>query len=150
LVGAAVVEKATWRLSEVFGPNEGIQPGADAKDPAIDRGVRVRSVRKIRRQGPPWQVIVGERRDKIGVAFADKDADKLVNGVVLQVGIPGPFDIASLPVEDLDGAEGLELVVYGDGPSGSFRVVFGADLATGALTLLSFEEQARITCPAAG
>jgi hypothetical protein len=147
VVSAALVERAAWRLADVLGPGPGIAPGVDAPDPALHRGIRVRSIRKVRRQGPPWQLVVGERRDQIVVALTDKDADGVMAGVVIQRQREGLVELSSFPAIDLDGDGSIEVVVAGDGAQGGVRAVLQADLATGALVLRSFEERAPVVCP---
>jgi hypothetical protein len=147
VVSAALVERAAWRLADVLGPGPGITPGVDAPDPALHHGIRVRSIRKVRRQGPPWQVVVGERRDQLVVALTDRDADQVEGGLLVQRTHTGLVDLSSLPAEDLDGDGTTEVVIVGDGPDGGLRAVLRADLVSGALELVSFEERGPVSCP---
>lgn len=145
-VTAAIVERAAWRLADLVGPGEGITPGVTVKDPALHWGIRVRSVRKVRRQGPPWQVVVGERGPDVLVALTDRDADKLVNGVVLRRSASTSMDTVVIPPADLDGDGSEELVVAGDASGGGFRAVLGVDLKQGLLDVRSFEEGHAPSC----
>ncbi|MFT7520648.1 MAG: hypothetical protein ACI9MC_002798 [Kiritimatiellia bacterium] len=150
VVTAALVERAGWRLGEVVGDDAGIAPGGgDIPDPAQHRGIKVRSVRKIRRSGPPWQVVVGEWRDQVVVALTDKDTSRLLDGARLQRTNSEVVRLASLPVHDLDGDGTSELVVYADGDRGGLRAVYRIDLERGKLELMTFEERATLTCEAA-
>lgn len=146
VVSAALVERAAWRLADVLGPGPGITPGVDAPDPALHRGIRVRSIRKVRRKGPPWQVVVGERRSELVVALTDKDADAVKAGVIVERTREALVDLASLPAQDLDGDGTTEIVVVGDGAAGSLRAVFTVDLVEGQLTLRSYEEHEPVSC----
>ncbi|MFK7926808.1 MAG: hypothetical protein AB8H79_01370 [Myxococcota bacterium] len=147
MVTAAVVERASWRLADVIGERKGIQPGIETPDPAIHQGIRVRSVLKVRRKGPPWQVVVGERENTVIVALADKEAETLIAGVLLERSDGEPVSLAQVPPADLDGDGEQELVVYGDGPTGGLRAVLRVDLLDGGLSVLSFEERGPVSCP---
>ena len=146
VVTAALVERAGWRLAEVIGPGAGIAPGVDAPDPAVHNGILVRSIRKIRRKGPPWQVVVGERRSQVVVALTDKDVDQVKAGVVLERTRAGLLDLWSLPAHDMDGDGTPEVLVVGDGADGGLRAVFSVDLDRGELTLRTLEERGPVTC----
>ena len=130
-VQAAVVERAAWRLGEYMGGPKGIEIGGSAtKSPSEHRGIRVRSVRKTRRQGPPWMVVVGQREEQIGVALTDKLALESYAGLVLEVPEVASLRLRTLPVFDLnqDGQE--ELVLFADGADGSgIRIVLNVDMS---------------------
>jgi len=111
---AAVVESASGRLAEVIGERKGIQPGIETPDPALHQGIRVRTVRKVRRKGPPWQVVVGERAQTVIVALADKEAETPIAGVLLARTGTEPLSLAQVPPADLDGDVPPALVVYGE------------------------------------
>lgn len=147
MVTAAVVERAAWRLAEVIGPRIGIQPGVEAPDPALHQGIRVRSVRKVRRQGPPFQIVVGERGADVIVAVTDREAETLQSGAVLRRSTDVPMELGQVPPADIDGEPGTELVVYGDHSTSSFRAVLAVDLMTGRLTVRTFEEGTAPACP---
>lgn len=147
MVAAAVVERAAWKLGEVLGPPEGVLPGVDSKDPTLHQGIRVRAVNKLRRPGPPWQAIVGERGARVGIAIADSTASKLASGLVLRRSTDAPVEISVSTGGDVDG-DGLDdLVIAGDGPKGSFRAVVSVLGHEGRAVLRSFEEAPELGCP---
>lgn len=146
-VPAALVERAAWRLSEVGSEGTAVLPGVEAPDPAIHRGVRVRSLRKIRRQGPPYQVVLGERGSQVLVALTDRDASIRHDGLALQRSGSEPQVLGIVPAVDLDGDQDPEITVHGDGEAGGFRAVISVDLVRGTLTLRSFEERGTVSCP---
>lgn len=147
MVAAAVVERASWRLADVLGPPEGVLPGVDSKDPTLHQGIRVRAVNKLRRSGPPWQAIVGERRDRVGVAIADGTASELASGLVLRRTSQAPVDISVTTSGDIDGDGRHDVVIYGDGPEGAFRAVVSVLGLEGNAVLRSFEEAPKLACP---
>ena len=146
-VSAALVERAAWRLADIASPTEGIVPGVDAPDPALHQGIRVRSVRKLRRQGAPFQLLLGERDADVLVALTDKEASRVLAGQVLRRSDDAPMELAIIPTEDLDGDGTQEAVVFGDGSSGHFRAVLEVDLVRGGLSVRTFEEHAPVSCP---
>lgn len=146
-VTAALVERAAWRLAEVAPDDGAIAPGVEDPDPALHRGIRVRSVRKIRRKGPPFQVVLGERDREILVAITDRDAKERVGGIHLTRSSEEPLTWGVVPPADLDGDGTPELVIYGDGEASGFRAVLGIDLLRGTVTARSFEEHGPVTCP---
>jgi hypothetical protein len=147
VVSAPVVERAAWRLAEALGPPAGVVPGTAEADPAIHRGVRVRAVHKIRRQGPPWQVVVGERGDRVLVALTDREAEGLEGSLHLRRTTRGTEQTLQLvPPADVDGDGHNEVVVAGDGPDGHFRAVIQPDLMTGELVLEGFVERGPVRC----
>ena len=138
-VQAAVVERAAWRLGEVMGAPKGIELGGrTVASPAEHRGIRVRSVRKTRRQGPPWMVVVGQRDDEISVALTDKEATKVLASVVIQVPEVETLRLRTVPVHDLNQDGQQELVVFADGADGSgVRAVFDVDMGPKAAVRLN-------------
>lgn len=146
MVSAATVERAAWRLAEVLGPPKGVLPGVQSKDPTLHQGIRVRAVNKLRRAGPPWQAIVGEREDRVGVAIADAEAGALSSGVVLRRSSDAPVELGVTTGGDVDGDGSPDLVVVGDGPEGSFRAVISVKGHEGEARVLSFEEQPELAC----
>jgi hypothetical protein len=147
MVAAAVVERSAWKLAEVLGPPEGVLPGVDAKDPTLHQGIRVQAVAKLRRPGPPWQAIVGERRDRVALAIADGAATNLASGLVLRRSTDAPVDIRVATGGDVDGDGLADVVIAGDGPKGSFRAVVSVVGLDGGVVLKSFEEAPELSCP---
>ncbi|TVQ87272.1 MAG: VCBS repeat-containing protein [Deltaproteobacteria bacterium] len=146
MVAASVVERAGWRLAEILGPPEGVVPGGAQKDPTLHQGIRVRAVTKLRWNGPPWQAIVGERGDQVGVAIASSDASNLASGLVLRRGSSAPVEITVIARADLDGDGHPDLVIAGDGGGASFRAVVSVVGLEGEAVLRSFEEQPSLSC----
>ena len=149
-VQAAVVERASWRLGELMGAPGGIEiGGAKSSSPAEHRGILVRSVRKTRRTGPPWLVIVGQRGSKVGVVLADKLATESYKSAVFEVPEAAQLRIRTLPVWDLNGDGKRELVLYADGADGSgVRMVIGVDLKSeGSIKLEGMVSNGPIHCP---
>ena len=145
-VSAALVERSAWRLAEVGPESKAVLPGVQAPDPAIHLGVRVRSVRKVRRQGPPYQLVLGERNDQVLIALTDTDASTRLDGLALQRSGRDPVLLGIVPAHDLDGDDHPEVVVYGDGEQGSLRAVISIDLLRGTLELRSFEGHDPVRC----
>lgn len=148
-VQAAVVERAGWRLGEKMGAPQGIEIGGDkATAPAEYRGIRVRSVRKTRRKGPPWMVIVGQREKQVGVLLTDKLATETYASLVLEVPEVQNLRIRTVPVLDLNGDGTQELVLYADGADGSgVRIVLNVDLShKGSVELEHKVSQGPIDC----
>jgi hypothetical protein len=149
-VQAAVVERASWRLSELMGPPKGIEIGGQrVTAPSEHRGIFVRSVRKTRRSGPPWLVIVGQRDGQVGVVLSDKLATETYVGAVFDVPEAETLRIRTLPVWDLNGDGQRELVVYADGADGSgVRLMVEVELTgKGRLTLDKMVRRGPIDCP---
>jgi hypothetical protein len=146
MVTAPIVERASWRVAEVLGPPEGVLPGVESKDPTLFQGIRVRAVHKLRWAGPPWQVVVGERKGRVGIAVSDPGVNRLVSGVVLNRTTDAPVEIWVTTGADLDGDGVADLVVGGDGPEGAFRAVVSVVGFEGEAVLRSFEEQPVLRC----
>lgn len=140
MVSAALVERASWRLAEVAPDTQAIAPGVDSPDPALHQGIRVRSVRKIRRQGAPFQIVLGERGTDVLIAITDRDAKKRMGGLRLERSSDAPMRFGVIPPADIDGDGKTEFVIYGDGESGGFRAVLEINLVTGRTTERWFEE----------
>ena len=119
---AVHVERFAWRIADVLGPRAGLQPGGVTEvDPSVWQGVRVRSVKKTRRSGPPVLVGVGDRDGAVAVVVADRDVDKVLGSVVFP-DAPGHLPVpATLPAFDADGDGLLDVFVYGKGDAGVFR-----------------------------
>lgn len=112
---AATVERASWRLAELLGPRQGLVPGgATESDPALHQGIRVRSVRKTRRQGPPMLVVVGDREDQLVIALMDKEASEVLASDVITGPAPAWERAGATPLWDLDGDGSRELVLWAD------------------------------------
>lgn len=148
-VQAAVVERAAWRLGEVMGAPEGIEVGGRrVTSPAEHRGIRVRSVRKTRRNGPPWMVVVGQRDEQIAVALTDKEASETVASMVIDVPQVKNLRLRTVPVADFNQDGTQELVVFADGVDGSgMRAVFSVDMGPkGAVGLDGVQTRGPLDC----
>jgi len=145
-VSAALVERSAWRLDEVGEPTNAVEPGVTAPDPALHKGIRVRSVRKIRRQGPPYRLVLGERGDQVLIGLTDREAQTLHDGLALKRPDRTPLTWGIIPAGDLDGDEHPEVVVYGDGSQGGFRAVLSVHTLHGTLSLRTYEVSGPVDC----
>lgn len=141
MVTASLVERASWRLAEIVPPTTAIQPGVDAPDPALYQGIRVRSVRKIRRNGPPWQAVIGERGSNLLIAITDREVKTIASSAVIARSQAAPAHFSMTPPVQLDGEGDPEILFFADSDATGFRAVFSIDLTTGRLTRRSFDER---------
>ena len=154
-VPGAIVERAAWRFAEVMGQQEErLQaPGAN-RDPAAYQGIRVHSVRKTRRQGPPVWLSMASRDEVVAVAVLDRHAETVLASATLQVPIRYRHKLSTLPVTSLEKEQALRWVIWGqgtaaaDGKIPAFRAVLAVDLAVKpALSLLSSQRTDGAVCP---
>jgi len=146
---AALVERAAWRLAEVLGPEQGLRPGgAQAADPALFEGIRVRTVRKTRRMGPPVLVVVGDRRGRIASAIMDREAERVIDSDLLDTGAVGWTEVGATSAADLDGDGQQEVAVWARGEGGAaLRVVYRVDLGPEpALDRIWTRQVDRVSC----
>lgn len=109
---AGLVERAAWRIDELLPPRDAFSPAVSAPDPALQRGMRVASVTKTRRQGAPPVVIASATRDCTAViALMDREAARVMSWDRLDQTCE-PLSI--LPAADYDGDGARELVAHGD------------------------------------
>lgn len=149
-VQAAFVERAGWRLGELLGKPKGILPGGEqVNEPALHQGIRVRSVAKTRRSGPPWMTIVGQRGPDIGVLLTDKSVTKVFASTIISHASVPTMSLRTLPVWDVDGDGDQELVIYADRPDGGgLRAVVDVELsATPSVSLEGLEVSEGSPCP---
>ena len=109
---AGVVERAAWRIDELLPPRDAFSSAVSAPDPALQRGMRVASVTKTRRQGAPPVLIASATRDCTAViALMDREAAKVGSWDRLDK-VCEP--LALLPAADYDGDGARELVAHGE------------------------------------
>ncbi len=112
VITAAVVETAAWRLDEVLPARDRYAPATPETNPALQRGVAVGSVVKVRRFGGPPVLAVGGSRDCTGVlALLDREATQ----VLARITVPDMCGTPRvLPPADIDGDGQLETALFTD------------------------------------
>jgi hypothetical protein len=112
VISAATVEAAAWRLDEVLPGRDRFTPVNPDASPALQRGLEVGSVVKVRRFGGPPVLLAGGRRGAVGgLVLLDREATAS-QGHLLADG----FDAIPrvLPPADLDGDGNLETALFTD------------------------------------
>ncbi|HCH63606.1 MAG TPA: hypothetical protein DFR83_12440 [Deltaproteobacteria bacterium] len=118
VIAASTVEAAAWRMDEALPGRDRFTPVNPDAAPALQRGVELGSVVKVRRYGAPPVVVVSGRRGSVGgLLVVDRDASH-IEAMLIADG----FDSAPrvLPPTDLDGDGHLETALFTDS-----RVVLG-------------------------
>lgn len=112
VISAAVVEAAAWRLDEVLPARDRYSPASSGADPALQRGVSLGSVVKLRRFGGPPVLVVSGSRDCTGVlALLDREAKTVLDSTTVE-GLCGTPRV--LPPADIDGDGQLETALFSD------------------------------------
>lgn len=129
-VQAAVVERAAWKLGEILGDDDSLALGGRAeKDPATHKGIRVRSVKKTRRQGPPVLAVTGQRRGSIIAAITNRNATETLSSVVFDVDGPPWTNATTMPIADYNQDGQLDWLIYGQHGQGQmYRALIQVDL----------------------
>jgi len=134
VISAATVEAAAWRLDDVLPGRDRFTPVDPDASPALQRGVEVGSVVKVRRYGGPPVLLVGGRRAEVGALLVlDKEATTVLAQVLVE-GMSGTPRV--LPPADLDGDGHLETALFSKHDTLLARVPLTP--ATAGLTALEY------------
>lgn len=110
VIAAATVEAAAWRLDEVLPGRDRFTPLNPDAAPALQRGVEVGSVVKVRRYGGPPVLLVSGRRGSSGALLVlDREASR-VESTVLVEGLSSTPRV--LPPADIDGNGAAETALF--------------------------------------
>lgn len=112
VITAAIVETAAWRLDEKLPARDRYAPAAPETNPALQRGVALGSVVKVRRFGGPPVLAVGGSRDCTGIlALLNREATQVLASVTVPEMCGTP---RVLPPADIDGDGQLETALFTD------------------------------------
>jgi hypothetical protein len=112
VISASTVEAAAWRLDETLPGRDRFTPIDPDAAPAVQRGVEVGSVIKVRRYGGPPVVVVGGRRGPSGGLVVMNHAASTTLARVLVDGFATTPRV--LPPTDVDGDGHLETALFTD------------------------------------
>ncbi len=110
IISASTVEASAWRLDETLPGRDRFTPVDPDASPALQRGVEVGSVIKVRRYGGPPVVVVGGRRGESGGLVVVDHAASITLAQVLADGFASTPRV--LPPTDLDGDGHLETALF--------------------------------------
>jgi hypothetical protein len=110
VIPAATVEAAAWRLDEVLPGRDRFTPIDPDAAPALQRGVEVGSVVKVRRYGGPPVLVVAGRRGKTGALLVLDRTASAVQDQILVEGVTATPRV--LPPADLDGDGHAETALF--------------------------------------
>jgi len=110
VIAAATVEAAAWRLDEVLPGRDRFTPVNPDAAPALQRGVEVGSVVKVRRYGGPPVLLVSGRRGSSGALLVlDREATRVEAKVQVE-GLTSTPRV--LPPADIDGDGAAETALF--------------------------------------
>lgn len=112
VIPASTVEAAAWRMDELLPGRDRFTPVNPDAAPALQRGVEVGSVVKVRRYGGPPVVLVGGRRGSVGGLVLVDHTASTVQAQLLVDGFESTPRV--LPPTDLDGDGSLETALFTD------------------------------------
>ena len=112
IIAASTVEAAAWRMDEALPGRDRFTPVNPDAAPALQRGVELGSVVKVRRYGAPPVVVVSGRRGAVGgLLVVDREASH-TEAVLMADGFDATPRV--LPPADLDGDGHLETALFTD------------------------------------
>ena len=112
VIPASTVEAAAWRMDELLPGRDRFTPVDPDAAPALQRGVELGSVVKVRRYGGPPVVLVGGRRGAVGGLVLVDHTASAVEAQLLVDGFESTPRV--LPPTDLDGDGELETALFTD------------------------------------